>query len=407
MDNTQVQKHTIDALQFVLSRMFERASFYGFRALLVLYMAGETLKMGSTEVLSLLGSMATAILISPVLGALIGDLIIGNRKSAVIGGIIQTAGVFTLCIPSAFGLYLGLFLVIIGNGLYTPNLLSNFGKLYLEKSKILDAGFAIQYFASNLGSFLGILIIGTLGEKYGYNTGFFISGLFMTTSLVSLIMTKENPANTGKISTLLFERKLLIVLIAFLIIGLFWGLYELINIKIYDSESQLSDMSALGIPQEMWTSISSFLIIPISLFAAILWTSFYTSSFFKLLTGFIFGLVACGLLFLVPDTPSEHHAITFLAVLMFFGFAEIHVSPISNSIVTRYSNPKYLAILISLTFIPTRLFTFLFGFFYDKVYENQLLGLKYGFFGMLVVATGLMAFLIWNKLFKEKTSNLP
>ncbi len=172
MEKIQHQKHTKETLYYAISRMLERASYYGFRALVVLYMTGETLKMERTEAVSIYGWFATLLMFSQIVGALFADLLIGNKKSILIGGIIQAIGAFILCLPSTAGLYSGLFLVVLGSGFFTPNIISNFGKLYLNKTKLLDSGFAIFYLAINLGSFLGILLIGYLGEKYGYSIGF-------------------------------------------------------------------------------------------------------------------------------------------------------------------------------------------------------------------------------------------
>src|SRR5690606_19783790 len=134
--------------------MLERASYYGFRILLILYMTGEIIKMDRTESLSVFGWFAGSLMVSKIIGALLGDLVIGNRKTLILGGVIQAFGTFCLYIPSTTGLYLGLFLVVIGNGFYTPNMTANFGKLYLNKIKLLDSGFTIFYLAINLGAFL-------------------------------------------------------------------------------------------------------------------------------------------------------------------------------------------------------------------------------------------------------------
>ena len=104
-------------------------------------MTGKILKMDSTEALVIYGWFAGSVVFSQILGALLGDLLIGNKKSIIIGGIIQSLGAFALCIPTTYGLYAGLFLIVLGNGFFTPNIISNYGKSYLNKTKLLDAGF--------------------------------------------------------------------------------------------------------------------------------------------------------------------------------------------------------------------------------------------------------------------------
>jgi len=157
MEKIQNQKHNKETFYYCLSRMLERASYYGFRTLVVLYMTGEILKMENTEALGIYGWFTASLVFSQIIGAILGDLLIGNKKAVIIGAILQSLGAFGLCIPSTTGLYIGLFLVVLGGGLYTPNIISNFGKLYLNRTKLLDAGFTLFYFAVNIGAFVGVL----------------------------------------------------------------------------------------------------------------------------------------------------------------------------------------------------------------------------------------------------------
>ena len=83
--------------------------------------------------------------------------------------------------------------------------------------------------------------------------------------------------------------------------------------------------------------------------------------------------------------------------LLFLSISEIHIAPIIHSILTKNSNPKYLAILISLAFIPTRLFSLLFSMFSEKFYDNPIFSLKFGLIAMIIVSIGLIIFVIWKK----------
>ena len=397
MEKTQNQKHTKETLYYSISRMLERASYYGFRALVVLYMVGETLNMERTEALTIYGWLVGSLVLSQIIGGLFGDLLIGNKKSIIIGGIIQAIGAFSLCIPSITGLYLGLFLVVLGSGFFTPNIISNFGKTYLNKTKLLDSGFTIFYLAINLGSFLGILLIGYLGETYGYNIGFVISGILMLISIIPIILSKEKGMDEIEKNEFLIGKRILNILIAFIVVGSFWGFYELSSIRIFDLQLQLSEISTLSIPNHFWQSINSIFILPISIIVIILWTYIYSSQFFKLMLGFVFGVISFGILFLIPEVPTEQHTVTYLISLLFLAISEIHIAAIIHSILTKYSNPKYLAILIILAFLPTRLMSLIFGLFNNKLYDSPMLGLKIGIAGMAVVGIGLIGYVWWNK----------
>jgi POT family proton-dependent oligopeptide transporter len=402
MEKIKNLKHTKETLYYSISRMLERASYYGFRALVVLYMTGEILKMDRTEALSIYGWFAGSMVFSQIIGGLFGDLLIGNKKAIITGGIIQAIGAFSLCIPSTTGLYLGLFLVVLGSGFFTPNILSNFGKSYLNKTKLLDSGFTIFYLAINLGSFLGISLIGYSGEKFGYNIGFIISGILMLLSIVPIVISKEINSEEYEKSESSISKRIINILIAFIVVGLFWGIYEISNIRIFNLQMQFGEISAWNISKSLWQTIGSIFTLPISLVAIVLWTFFYSSQFFKLMVGFIFGAISLGILFLIPEIPTENHTITYLISLVFLGVSEIHIAPIVHSILTKYSNPKYLAILMSLAFLPTRLISLIFGLFNDKLYDNPMLALKIGIVGMTIIGIGLIGYVVWNKNYLQQ-----
>lgn len=395
MKKIQNQNHSIETFYYGLARIFERASYYGFRALLVLYMIGEILKMDSTQAIKIYSWFAGSVMFSQILGALLGDLLIGNKKSILLGGVTQALGTFTLCFPSTYALYVGLFLVVLGSGFFTPNIASIYGKSYLNKTKLLDAGFMLFYLATNLGAFLGTLLIGYSGEKFGYHIGFLISGLLILLSLIPVLKTKENAQI--EIEKISLAKRVIHITIAFIVIGLFWGIYEISNIKIFDLQLTLSEVTSLDIPKSLWQSLNAIFILPISLIAIVLWTHFYSSQFFKLLVGFIFAAIAFGVILLIPEVPEESHAIYFLASLLLLAISEIHIAPIISSILTRYTNPKYLAILISLAFVPTKIFALLFGLFSERFYDNPTLGVKFGIIAMILISIGIIGYLVLDK----------
>ncbi len=360
-------------------------------------MTGEILKMDRTEALSIYGWFTASFVFSNIIGAILGDLIIGNKKALIIGGILQALGAFSFCIPTINGLYLGLFLVVLGGGLYTPNIISNFGKLYLNKTKLLDAGFTIFYLAINLGAFFGIASIGYIGETFGYNIGFVIAGIIMLLSIIPILFSKDEKIEQTTENKTTINQRIINILIAFVIVGLFWTIYELASFRIFDLQLKLSEISTLNLPKSLWTTLNSFFVLPISIFAIILWTFFYNSQFFKLTIGFIFGTISFGILLLIPEIPSEQHTVFYILSLLFLSISEIHIAPIIHSILTQYSNPKYLAILISLAFIPTRLLSAILGFFNDKLYDNPVFGLKIGMIIMAIVSIGLIAYIYYRK----------
>ena len=397
MEKIQNPKHPTQITHYSLSRLLERASYYGLRSLVILYMVGETLHMEDDEAFSIYGWFTGSLIFSQIIGAFMGDLLIGNRKAILLGGILQAIGAFCLSLPSLFGLYAGLFLVVLGSGFFTPNIISNFGKLYLNNSKLLDSGYTIFYLAVNLGSFLGVLCMGYLNEKVSYRSGFIIAGIMMLLSLTPILISKEKTTHQLVKSNSSIVKRILNILIAFFAIGLFWGVYEISGIRIFDLQFQFKEISSFYLSEYLWETMNSVFIFPISLIAIVGWTYVYSHPFFKLMIGFIFGIIALGILFLIPEIPTEQHVITYLVSLFFLGVSEIHIAPVIYSILTKYTNPKYLAIMVSLAFIPTRLFHIIFSVFNDKFYENPLLPLKIGIFAMTFVLIGIISYLLLTK----------
>ncbi|QIE59397.1 peptide MFS transporter [Rasiella rasia] len=172
---------------FVLffTEMWERFSYYGMRALLVLFLVSAVLDEGwgweRSEALWLYGVYTGLVYITPIFGGLIADKLTGYRNAVVIGALLMTLG------HAAMGLevfadpffYIGLGLLIIGNGLFKPNISSMVGQLYKNQGKEKDAGYTIFYMGINAGAFLGILLCGYIGESIGWHYGFGLAGIFM------------------------------------------------------------------------------------------------------------------------------------------------------------------------------------------------------------------------------------
>lgn len=391
------QKHSKETYLFTISKTFERISYYGMRSLLILYMTESVLKMKTTDAFNIYGWFLFALLFSKIIGAIIGDLFIGNKKAIILGGIIQALGAFSFFIPSTAGLYTGLFLIILGSGLYSPNLISNFGKIYLNKTKLLDAGFAIFYFGTNLGAFLAIISIGYIGEKYSWKFGFFILGLLMLLSIIPIIISKDKK-QLNNIKKNADNQMIMNIIIGLITVSLFWVIYSIGNIRILDIQPIFFENIESELLKKIWTYIDLSFIIPISLIASVIWTYFYNNQFIKLTIGFIFGAIAFGILFLIPEIPTEKHMTIYFLAIFLLGISEIHIAPILFSILTKNSNPKYLAILISLSAIPIRLFNALITFtFKGKLYKNPILSLKFALISMIIVSIGLIIFIKWKK----------
>ena len=173
------------------TELWERFSYYGMRALLVLFMTAEA--VGNNPGLGLSVGEATAIYglytffvyMLSLPGGWIADNIWGQRKAVLIGGIIIAMGHFSMAVPTTIFFFIGLALIVIGTGLLKPNVSSMVGDLYPEGGAKRDAGFSIFYMGINFGAILGPLLCGLLGEGYNWHYGFTLAGFGMILGLIS------------------------------------------------------------------------------------------------------------------------------------------------------------------------------------------------------------------------------
>jgi proton-dependent oligopeptide transporter, POT family len=175
-----------------MTEMWERFSFYGFRALLILYLV-NALQWDTASAANLYGTYTMSVYVTPIIGGYLADRFIGTRRSLVIGGIIIALGHFALAFPGMQMFYAGLTLIIIGTGFFKPNVSTMVGQIYREGDSRRDAGFTIFYMGINLGAFLGPLVCGYLAQTpgYGWHWGFAAAGVGMVLGLIVYVAFRD------------------------------------------------------------------------------------------------------------------------------------------------------------------------------------------------------------------------
>lgn len=178
-----ILSHPVGLFVLFFTEMWERFSYYGMRAILVLFLTSEVVEGGfgwsSADALVLYGWYTGLVYLTPIVGGWLADNYLGSRNGVVIGAFIMTLGHASLALESQFTFYLGIALLIAGNGFFKPNITPIVGQMYPEGSPLKDGAYTIFYMAVNAGAFLGMLICGWLGETKGWNYGFGAAGIFM------------------------------------------------------------------------------------------------------------------------------------------------------------------------------------------------------------------------------------
>ena len=172
---------------FVLffTEMWERFSYYGMRAILVLFLTSSIMNEGwgweREDALVLYGWYTGLVYFTPLIGGILADKFLGYRNATVMGAFIMALGHGSMALEyfSDSFFFLGIALLIIGNGLFKPNISSIVGQLYKDDDIRKDGAYTIFYMGINCGAFLGILLCGYLGEKVGWHWGFGLAGIFM------------------------------------------------------------------------------------------------------------------------------------------------------------------------------------------------------------------------------------
>lgn len=174
------------------TEMWERFSYYGMRALLILFMTATVQKGGlgfpTSKAGAIYGLYTAMVFLLSLPGGWIADRITGQRRAVLFGGIIIAAGHFSMAIPRLDTFYLGLGLIVIGTGLLKPNISTMVGALYSVDDVRRDAGFSIFYMGINLGAMISPLVCGYLGENINWHYGFGAAGVGMTLGLIQYVL---------------------------------------------------------------------------------------------------------------------------------------------------------------------------------------------------------------------------
>ena len=297
------------------AELWERFSFYGMRALLVLYMVDQvfaSLSNSDTVAAIVYSSYGSLVYASPIIGGRIADKLIGYRQSIMLGGVLMAIGHFVLAIENNIAFFLALSFIIVGNGFFKPNISTFVGALYPEGDRRKDSGFTIFHMGINIGAFLSPLLCGWLGEAYGWHYGFGLAGV-------------------GMLAGLLFFRS-----------GIKKGIFMDQGLPPFPEQIE---EKKLGIKVKHWVPILSFLAAPL---IALLISSYqyigggttffgevtYVNVLFYGLSIFILGYLGFIIYRVGPSERKKLIVAVFLTVFMtlFWGFHEL-----SGSIITLFS----------------------------------------------------------------------
>jgi len=200
--NTHILGHPIGLFVLFFTEMWERFSYYGMRALLILFLVAKIDDEGwgwtRPEAYALYGWYVMLVYFMPLLGGWLADNKWGHVKTVIVGASIITLGHASMAVSDLdvgmdlkFVFYMGLFLIVFGTGLFKPNMSSIVGKMYPPQSDKKDGAYTIFYMGVNAGAFIGTLLVGWIGETFSWTMGFGLAGIFMLFGLLQFYFARE------------------------------------------------------------------------------------------------------------------------------------------------------------------------------------------------------------------------
>ena len=387
------------------TEMWERFSYYGMRAILILYLTKKLieggLEMDEKYAMLLYGYFTGFVYFTPLIGGWLADRYLGKRLAVMIGGVTMMLGQFTLFgLNSTTGLYIGLLLLIIGNGFFKPNISTLVGGLYKDGDSRRDAAFTIFYMGINLGAMIAPLVIGVVTDNmfattnedgsisYGYRYGFLVSGIGMllgqvifnllgpkylgdlgtkpigavSDSSVTESLKSVNPETGEVLDEKEEKQRISVIFILLLFAVFFWAGFEQAgsSLSLYTDKYIDRSIGSFEIPTSWFQSVNPLFIVTL----APLFTLFWASPIGRRLTtpvkmGVGMIILGAGFLFMigavaersangdVNDVNNKAALMWLIMTYLLHTIGELCISPVGLSVVTKLSPPKLASVLMA------------------------------------------------------------
>jgi len=367
------------------TEMWERFSYYGMRAFLILYMV-HALGFDDKRAGSVYGTYTASAWAAAIFGGIIADRWLGQYKSVLIGGIIIALGHFTLAFHPLPFFYTGLAFIVVGTGLLKPNVSGIVGSLYDTQDARRDAGFSIFYMGINLGAALGPFIAGYLAQRVDWHIGFACAGVGMTLGLIQYVMGRKHlqpaidrlaeqrraaratPVASSASTDATFGgftkvewKRLAAMAVFFVFAAIFWGAYEQAGSTLNLFGDRYTRTSILGVsfPSSWFLTVQAIFVIALAPAFAWLWVRLGNREP-STPAKFAFGLLMIGISFLflllpanqIQDTPGVRVSPFWLIGCYFIQeLGELSLSPVGLSVFTKLAPVKIVGMMLGVWFL--------------------------------------------------------
>jgi len=406
--------------------MWERFSFYGLRAMLVLFlMSREGFGWSEVDAAKFYGLYTGLVYLTPVIGGWLADNYLGTHRALLIGGVIIAAGHFCMAAPFHATFFLGLFLIIVGTGFFKSNVSTMVGQLYEEGDERRDRGYTIFYMGINLGAFFGPIVCGRLRQAAGWHAGFAAAGVGMLLGLAMYLAMKRRylgsigdvpaakaagrPSESGtpgeKRALSVDERGRLIALLVILVfVFFFWVAFEQAGSSMNVFAAKSTDLANFVVPltPEDLQSVNPLCILLFAPLLARLWSALAArrlepSAPAKMGLGMIVTSVGFVLLVLAALRAQTHlvSPAWLIGAYLFQTLGELCLSPIGLSLVSKLAPTRFSSLFMGLWFLNNFVSDFVAGLLASQAARVEageyfrLLGGRADFFLVFVIAPSL------------------
>lgn len=367
------------------TELWERFSYYGMRAILVLYVTEQTISSNpglgwsKSEALSLYGTYTMLVYLMAIPGGYIADKLLGQKKTVLIGAILISLGQLLLIVHGMAFFYTGLGVLVLGVGALKPNISTMVGGLYKPGDINRDKGFTIFYIGINIGAFTSPLIVGYIGEVYGWHYGFGLAGIGMLFGIAFYIWGQKYLKEVGNLIhvkkvegkkqhhplTRIEKDRIIVMLISFLIVIVFWGAYEQAGglMNLYTKEKINRVVLGWQIPASLFQSVPAFFVVVFGTPVAYYWAKRQklgkeASSLFKMAVGTM--IMGTGFLMMTAasyqaETMGKAMLIWLILSYLLQVLGELSSSPVALSFITKLAPARYGSIMMGLYFAATGL----------------------------------------------------
>jgi POT family proton-dependent oligopeptide transporter len=363
------------------TEMWERFSYYGMRAFLILYMTAPALagglELSVADAASIYGTYTGAAWGVAILGGLAADRFLGAYRAVLIGGAVIALGHISLAFKDLTFFYLGLTLIVIGTGLLKPNVSTLVGGLYREGDPRRDAGFSIFYMGINLGAFMGPLIAGYIAQRVDWHLGFGCAAIGMALGLTQYVLGKRHlqpaiarlaarptPASVDAPGGALTREEWMrigAIVVFFAFASIFWGAYEQAasTLSLFGDRYTRHEIFGFSFPSSWFQTVQPLSVIILAPVFAWLWLKLgprEPSSPAKFGLGLLFMGVSFAMLLPAAAMAQSGEGIRvspwwLIAALFVTEFGELCVSPVGLSLVTKLSPVRLVGLMMGVWFL--------------------------------------------------------